>query len=49
MQNKQAVSFKEATGVIQYNMTNDYMFLLHFTEESQGVKGSNLLIAAFRT
>ena len=26
MQNKQIVSIKEATGVIQYNMTNDYMF-----------------------
>ena len=26
MQNKQATSFMEATGVIQYNMTNDYMF-----------------------
>ena len=26
MQNKQHVSLEEATGVIQYNMTNDYMF-----------------------
>ncbi|MBQ8559582.1 MAG: Rpn family recombination-promoting nuclease/putative transposase [Tyzzerella sp.] len=39
MQNKQAVSFKEATGVIQYNMTNDYMFRYILQKNEKVLRG----------
>ena len=39
MQNKQATSFMEATGVIQYNMTNDYMFRYILQKNKKVLKG----------
>ena len=39
MQNKQAASFMEATGVIQYNMTNDYMFRYILQKNKKVLKG----------
>ena len=39
MQNKQNVSFEEATGVIQYNMTNDYMFRYILQKNEKVLKG----------
>ena len=39
MQNKQAASFMEATGVIQYNMTNDYMFRYILQKNQKVLKG----------
>ena len=39
MQNKQHVSFEEATGVIQYNMTNDYMFRYILQKNKKVLKG----------
>jgi len=39
MQNKQPASFMEATGVIQYNMTNDYMFRYILQKNKKVLKG----------
>ena len=39
MQNKQHVSFEEATGVIQYNMTNNYMFRYILQRNEKVLKG----------
>lgn len=39
MQNKQHVSFEEATGVIQYNMTNNYMFRYILQQNEKVLKG----------
>lgn len=39
MQKKQAASFMEATGVIQYNMTNDYMFRYILQKNKKVLKG----------
>ena len=39
MQNNQAISFMEATGVIQYNMTNDYMFRYILQKNEKVLKG----------
>ena len=39
MQNKQAASFMDATGVIQYNMTNDYMFRYILQKNTKVLKG----------
>ena len=39
MQNKQVISYKEATGVIQYNMTNDYMFRYVLQKNEKVLKG----------
>ena len=39
IQNKQPVSFMEATGVIQYNMTNDYMFRYILQKNEKVLKG----------
>ena len=39
MQNKQHVSLEEATGVIQYNMTNDYMFRYILQKNEKVLKG----------
>ena len=39
MQNKQHVSHEEATGVIQYNMTNDYMFRYILQKNEKVLKG----------
>lgn len=39
MQNKQATSFMEATGVIRYNMTNDYMFRYILQKNKKVLKG----------
>ena len=39
MQNKQIVSIKEATGVIQYNMTNDYMFRYILQKNEKVLRG----------
>ena len=39
MQNRQAASFMEATGVIQYNMTNDYMFRYILQKNKKVLKG----------
>ncbi|MBQ8802626.1 MAG: Rpn family recombination-promoting nuclease/putative transposase, partial [Tyzzerella sp.] len=39
MQNQQVISFMEATGVIQYNMTNDYMFRYILQKNKKVLKG----------
>ena len=39
MQNEQVISYKEATGVIQYNMTNDYMFRYILQKNQKVLKG----------
>ena len=39
MQNTQLASFMEATGVIQYNMTNDYMFRYILQKNKKVLKG----------
>lgn len=39
MQNKHIISYKEATGVIQYNMTNDYMFRYILQKNEKVLKG----------
>ena len=39
MQNTQPASFMEATGVIQYNMTNDYMFRYILQKNKKVLKG----------
>ena len=39
MQNKQHVSFEEATGIIQYNMTNNYMFRYILQKNEKVLKG----------
>ena len=39
MQNKQHVSFEEATGIIQYNMTNNYMFRYILQRNEKVLKG----------
>ena len=39
MQNKQIVSIKESTGVIQYNMTNDYMFRYILQKNEKVLRG----------
>lgn len=39
MQNNQTTSYKEATGVIQYNMTNDYMFRYILQKNEKVLRG----------
>ena len=39
MQNKQYVSFMEATGVIEFNMTNNYMFRYILQENKKVLTG----------
>ena len=39
MQNKQIASFKEAQGVIEYNMTNNYMFRYILQKNTKVLKG----------
>ena len=39
MSNNQVTSFREATGVIQYNMTNDYMFRYILQKNQKVLKG----------
>ena len=39
MTNNHFISFKEATGVIQYNMTNDYMFRYILQKNQKVLKG----------
>ncbi len=39
MQNKQVASFMEASGVIRYNMTNNYMFRYILQKNKKVLKG----------